>query len=74
MSGGIGDHDEVFAVVGDGLAQQFRIEPCERSRIWTIEDEVVNSSEHALMTVLIEFPRCCSLKFPSETKPATSAA
>lgn len=49
----LGDHDEVFAVIGDRLAQQFRIEPCERSRIWTIEDEVVNSSEHALMVSLV---------------------
>ncbi len=48
----LGDHDEVFAVMGDGLAQQFRIEPCKRSRIWAIEDEVVNSSEHALMVSL----------------------
>jgi len=49
----LGDHDEVFAVIGDGLTQQFRIEPCQRSRIWTIEDEVVNSSEHAPMISLV---------------------
>jgi len=49
----LGDHDEVFAVIGDGLAQQFRIEPAERSRIWTIEDEVVNSPEHAPMVSLV---------------------
>ena len=49
----LGDHDEVFAVIGDGLAQQFRIEPTERSRIWTIEDEVVNSPEHAPMISLV---------------------
>ena len=49
----LGDHDEVFAIIGDGLAQQFRIEPGEKSRIWTIEDEVVNSPEHALMVSLV---------------------
>ena len=49
-SGGcvVGRHDnESVACVGDRMVQECGVEPCEPSRVGTVENDVVQASEHA---------------------------
>src|SRR5665647_251638 len=42
------DDYEIVACVGDRMVQECGVEPCEPSRVRTVEDDVVQASAHAL--------------------------
>lgn len=58
------DDDEIVAVVGDRLAQQRGVEPCESSEIGAVKDAMVQPSVQAFMisptTDRRARPRCCA--------------